>query len=95
MFAVWSARRSLSGTKRRELAETIADALERGTERIPEIAAASAGPLGDAATIARYLSDFTCRFGEPERRGYETFRALLNGKEPAPAAGKEELRSSC
>ena len=74
VFAVWSARRSLSDAKRTELLSMIAGSLERGIRRIPEITAGTAGPLGEPDAIARYLSDFTYRFGEEERRGLETFR---------------------
>lgn len=76
VFAIWSARRSLTSAKRSGLRETIAASLERGIERIPEIADEAAGPLGDASTIARYLRDFTYRFAEPERRAFETFRQM-------------------
>ena len=48
VFAVWSARRSLTSRARARLTEMIAGALDRGMARIPEIAAAAAGPLGDA-----------------------------------------------
>ena len=77
VFAIWSARRSLTSAKRSGLEETIAASLERGIERIPEIAEAAAGPLGDGPTIAGYLQDFTYRFDEPERRGFEAFRRLV------------------
>ena len=76
VFAIWSARRSLTSAKRSGLEATIAASLERGIERIPEIADGAAGPLGDGPTIAGYLRDFTYRFDEPERRGFETFRRL-------------------
>lgn len=76
VFAVWSARRSLTAATRSRLGAMLARSLKHGIERIPAIAAEAAGPFGDAATITRYLSDFTYRFGEPERRGFETFRRL-------------------
>lgn len=77
VFAIWSARRSLTTTKRSQLHETITTSLERGIERIPEIAAEAAGRLGDRPAIVRYLSDFTYRFDELERRGFATFRRLM------------------
>jgi chorismate dehydratase len=77
VFAIWSARRSLTAAKRSGLEETIAASLERGIERIPETAEEVAGPLGDGPTITRYLQDFTYRFDEPERRGFEAFRRLV------------------
>ena len=87
VFAVWSARRSLTRAKRSELHKTIATSLERGIERIPEIAAEAAGPLGDPPAIVRYLSDFTYRFDEPERQGFATFRRLLGETGIVPASG--------
>ena len=84
VFAIWSARRSLTSAKRSGLRETIAASLERGVERIPEIADEAAGPLGERATIARYLSDFTYRFDERERRGLETFRRLVSENDLIP-----------
>ncbi|MXW70429.1 MAG: menaquinone biosynthesis protein [Acidobacteria bacterium] len=86
VFAVWSARRSLSAAKRSGLEETISASLERGIERIPEIAEAAAGPLGDGSTIARYLLDFTYRFDEPERVGFETFRQLARKRNLVPSS---------
>ncbi|MCY3746250.1 MAG: menaquinone biosynthesis protein [Acidobacteria bacterium] len=77
VFAIWSARRSLTSAKRSALQETIAASLERGVGRIPEIADEAAGPLGDGSTITSYLLDFTYRFEEPERRGFQTFRRLV------------------
>lgn len=97
VFAVWSARRSLSGAKRTQLFEMIASSLERAIRRIPVIAAETAGPLGQPDAIAGYLSDFTYRFEEEERRGLETFRAyvrerrLIPSRETIPEAG----RASC
>ena len=88
VFAIWSTRRTLTPARRGELQATIAASLERGIERIPEIASETAGPLGDRVTIARYLLDFTYRFDEPERQGFDTFRRLLkegNLLPPAPA----------
>ncbi len=76
VFAIWSARRSLTSAKRSKLHETIATSLERGVARIPEIAAEAPGPLGDRSAITHYLSDFTYRFGEMERRGFGMFRQL-------------------
>lgn len=78
VFAIWSARRSLTPAKRSALQETIAASLERGIGRIPEIANEAAGPLGDGSTIAGYLLDFTYRFEEPERRGFQAFRRLVS-----------------
>ena len=86
VFAVWSARRSLSAAKRSGLEETISASLERGIERIPDIAEAAAGPLGDGSTIARYLLDFTYRFDEPERVGFETFRQLARKRNLVPSS---------
>ena len=86
VFAIWSARKSLTSAKRSQLYETIAKSLGRGIERIPEIAVEAAGPLGDRAAIARYLSDFTYRFGESERRGFETFRRLVRESNLIPSA---------
>ena len=77
VFAIWSARRSLTSAKRSALQETIAASLERGVERIPGIADEAAGPLGDGSTITGYLRDFTYRFEEPERQGFRTFRRLV------------------
>lgn len=77
VFAVWSARKSLTTAKRSELHKTISTSIERGMERIPEIAAAAAGPLGDRPAIVRYLSDFTYVLDEPERQGFATFRRLM------------------
>ncbi len=96
VFAIWSARRSLTSAKRSVLQETIAASLERGVERIPEIAADAAGPLGDEATIAGYLHDFTYRFDEPERRGFETFRRLArNGNLISSPPTMQENGMSC
>lgn len=86
VFAIWSARRSLTSNKRSKLHETIATSLERGIERIPEIAGAAAGPLGDPSAIAQYLSDFAYRFGEEERRGFATFRQLVGQMNLIPVA---------
>ena len=86
VFAIWSARRSLTAAKRRQLHDTIATSLERGIEKIPEIAREMAGPLGDPPTITGYLSDFTYRFDEPERRGFETFRRLVIEQDLIPRA---------
>ena len=87
VFAVWSARRSLTENARAGLRDTIAGGLERGVERIPEIAERAAGPLGEPDTLARYLADFTYRFGESEREGLALFRREVRAKglvEPAP-----------
>ncbi len=90
VFAVWSARRSLLPAIRLELARTVEDAITRGIDRIPQIAAEAAGALGGAPTIARYLSDFTYRLGAEEHRGLECFcRMLLEHRllaPPGPAA---------
>ncbi len=86
VFAIWSARRSLTSAKRSQLYETIAESLERGIERIPELAVEAAGPLGDRSAIARYLSDFTYRFGEMEHRGFETFRRLVRERNLIPSS---------
>lgn len=86
VFAVWSARRSLTRAKRSQLSEMIAGSLERGIERIPEIAAEAAGPLGDPAAITGYLSDFTYRFGEMERRGLATFRRFVRERNLIPSS---------
>ena len=93
VFAVWSARRSLSRPRRTRLSAMIARSLEQGIRRIPRIAAEAAGPLGDAASIAGYLSDFSYRFGEPERRGFEAFRRLAHEGELLPSSAAEETRS--
>ena len=90
VFAIWSARRSLSGNKRTELFEMIARSLERGLGRIPEIASETAGPLGHPEAIAGYLSDFTYRFGEEERRGFETFRRYVRERNLIPATETRE-----
>lgn len=97
VFAIWSARRSLSRPKRRQLFEMIVRSLERGTARIPEIAAATAGPLGHPEAISGYLSDFTYRFGEEERRGFQTFRRYVRERKlvPLPKAHQETRRASC
>lgn len=96
VFAIWSARRSLTAAKRSALQATIADSLERGVERIPEIADAAAGSLGDGPTIARYLLDFTYRFDEPERRGFRTFRRLVTeGNLIASPPTMQENGASC
>lgn len=76
VFAVWSARNSLTARARSGLHDLVSEALDRGVERIPGIAAAAAGPLGDRDTLAAYLTDFTYRFGSPERRGLALFRRL-------------------
>ncbi len=96
VFAIWSARRSLTSAKRSALEDTIAASLERGIERIPEIAGEAAGPLGDRSTIARYLLDFTYRFDEPERRGFETFRRLAReGNLVSSSPARQESGASC
>ena len=96
VFAIWSARRSLTAAKRSGLQDTIAASLERGIERIPEIAAEAAGPLGDGSTIARYLRDFTYRFDEPERRGFATFRQLVRkGNLVSSAPAMQENGAAC
>ena len=96
VFAIWSARRSLTAAKRSALEETIAASIDRGVGRIPEIAGEAAGPLGDGATIARYLKDFTYRFEEPERRGFETFRRLAtNGNLISSPPAMQENSASC
>lgn len=77
VFAVWSARNSLTAGARSGLHDLVSEALDRGVERIPRIAAAAAGPLGDRDTLAAYLTDFTYRFGSPERRGLALFRRLV------------------
>lgn len=76
VFAVWSARNTLTDRARSRLRDLVSGALDRGVERIPEIAAAAAGPLGDRDTLSAYLTDFTYRFGAPERRGLARFRRL-------------------
>ncbi len=78
VFAVWSARRSLPPTARLALARMVEASLARGIARIPQIAARAAGPLGDAPTIARYLSDFTYRLGPEEDRGLACFRNMIH-----------------
>lgn len=96
VFAIWSARRSLTAAKRSGLQDTIAASLERGIERIPEIADEAAGPLGDGSTIARYLRDFTYRFDEPERRGFATFRQLVRkGNLVSSAPAMQENGAAC
>ena len=96
VFAIWSARRSLTAAKRSGLHDTIAASLERGIERIPEIADEAAGPLGDGSTIARYLRDFTYRFDEPERRGFATFRQLVRkGNLVSSAPAMQENGAAC
>ena len=96
VFAIWSARRSLTSAKRSGLEDTIAGSLERGIERIPEIADEAAGPLGDRSTIERYLLDFTYRFDEPERRGFDTFRRLVGkGNLASSSPVRQENGASC
>ena len=92
VFAIWSARRSLTPARRSELHETITTSLERGIERIPEIAVEAAGPLGDRPAIVRYLSDFTYRFDEPERRGFATFRRFM--RETGLVPSSEPMRET-
>ena len=86
VFAIWSARKSLTKGKRSQLAAMIGNSLERGVARIPEIAAEAAGTLGDPAAITRYLSDFTYRFRETERRGFETFRRFVRKRNLIPSS---------
>ena len=86
VFAIWSARRSLTAAKRSGLQKTIAASLERGIERIPEIADEAAGPLGNGSTVTRYLLDFTYRFGERERQGFEAFRRLVGERNLIPSS---------
>ncbi len=85
VFAVWSARRSLTRSTRSRLAAGIAHSLENGIRRIPEIAAEAAGSLGNAETIGAYLADFTYRFGPSERRGFEAFRRLAARRNLVPS----------
>lgn len=77
VFAVWSARRSLTAKARLELARMVEAAIAKGRPRIPEIAAEEAGRLGDVPAIARYLSDFTYVFDEAEREGLDCFRQMV------------------
>ena len=77
VFAVWSARRSLTAAARSRLAATLATSLDEGLRRIPDLAREHAGPLGSPPAIRAYLSDFTYRFGEPERRGLARFGRLV------------------
>lgn len=77
VFAVWSARRNLTPALRRRLTDSLSRALDAGEDRIREIARRRAGRLGDAETLSVYLSDFTYRFTDAERRGLATFREFL------------------
>lgn len=90
VFAVWSARRSLTPALRERLTRTLAEALDAGVGRIPEIARKHAGRLGDPRAIEVYLSDFTYGFTGAERRGFRTFRDLVEEHLPealAPSNG--------
>lgn len=77
VFAVWAVRSAVPAGERERFAEFLAGSLAVGEGRIGEIARAHAGRLGDAATLAAYLENFTYRLGAPEIEGLERFRALL------------------
>ena len=76
VFAIWSARRSLTAAARSGLATIISGALADGISRIPAIADEYGGPLGNPQAISKYLSDFTYRLGRRERAGLALFREL-------------------
>jgi len=86
VFAVWSARRSLTRRTRSRLAALLADSLALGLESIPQIAASAAGKLGDREAIAAYLSDFTYRFESSERKAFRTFHRMVRETELVPEA---------
>ena len=86
VFAVWSARRSLTKGARNRLGGIISKALAHGEARIPAIAAEFAGPLGSPEAIAVYLSDFTYRLGERECEGLVRFRQLAEEANLIPSS---------
>lgn len=95
VFAIWSARQTLTPGLRRRLTGALSRALDAGTARIPRIARDSAGPLGEQEAISVYLSDFTYRFTDEERRGFARFRKLLGrarGQGAFPAGSRAGVR---
>jgi predicted solute-binding protein len=83
-------RTSLPAETRARFAEFLERSLARGERDLEGIgrayARATAGTLGDAAELARYLSRFTYRLGAAEEEGLDAFRSLL--AELAPQAAE-------
>lgn len=77
VFAAWTVRTALPRRERERFGGFLSGSLALGTERLPEIAAAHVGMLGDAESLEAYLAHFTYRLGEEELAGLKRFRDLL------------------
>ncbi|MFN2383345.1 MAG: menaquinone biosynthetic enzyme MqnA/MqnD family protein [Gemmatimonadota bacterium] len=77
VFAVWAVRQAVPRRERERFAGFLSGSLAIGDEHYAEIAAAHAGPLGDAETLQAYLEHFTYRLGSAELEGLRRFRDLL------------------
>jgi chorismate dehydratase len=77
VFAAWAVRSALPRRERERFGGFLSGSLALGSERLPEIAAAHAGALGDAESLEAYLASFRYRLGEDELAGLTRFRDLL------------------
>ena len=86
VYAVWTVRRELPRDLKQGLASFLAQSLDEGLARIPEIAGTYAertgGRLGTAAELAAYLARFTYRMGPAEEAGLAVFADYLQGNAP-------------
>lgn len=77
VFAAWAVRSALPRRERERFGGFLSGSLALGSERLAEIAAAHAGPLGDAEALQAYLERITYRLGPEELAGMRRFRDLL------------------
>ena len=76
VFARWSIRAAVPDTERRGFETALGDALDRGIQAIPAIAARRRDTGFDEGQVASYLNNFIYRFGPDEDRAIAEFRRL-------------------
>ncbi len=77
VFAVWAVRTAVPRRDRERFGGFLSGSLALGADRLPAIADARAGALGDAATLRAYLEALVYRLGPDELSGLQRFRDLL------------------
>ena len=91
VFARWSMRAAVPDTERRGFETALGDALDRGIQAIPAIAARRRDTGFDEGQVASYLNNFIYRFGPDEDRAIAEFRRLrarLTGEAGEKVSGR-------
>lgn len=77
VFALWAIRKSIPERQKRQFRDLLERSFQEGMQQIDAIAARFAPELGRVEDLAGYLRNFHYRLGEPEMRGLDEFRRLV------------------